>query len=502
MELTSLPVDVLCLICDCLTQGDLKKVRLINRALSRLVNLRFTRVFLSPNRTNLNAFYGIVASEKFCSQVREIVWDDARLKFFDRRRRLLHDSAMLREDIRLGCADVAPQESETIEHFSYCCFFDEGSWYDKATALCLEDCFNIYNSLYDEQQAIIESGEDIEALMVGLTSFPNLERVTISSEAWRLQMSCPRFSTPFFRSLPTEFRMPTPWPWLGYDYDELTEDEREKLTLPWDDAYEQWRGYQIVISALVSTASNHNVRELIIDTNFELTGISHQLFASDDKNMGLATTVQLFEIVPLTRLELCLNVTAAEETEFACFHNGLLKKALSHLSALRHLLLGTSIHEDVMQDIMGDNNTESPWIHLDEILPLDFFETKLESLQLRNFFLRGESLFRAFKQLKVLTAMHIGSATLSEEFTWREFWFQVKDELSSTWRPGQPAFIMRCSLSSHHTQLDISEQLAAFLYGDGECPFKENLPMHATEGWVVNNWDPDERLYWGPLATS
>ena len=100
MDLTSLPVDVLCLICDCLTQGDLKKVRLVNRALSRLVNLRFTRVFLSPNRTNLNALYGIVASEKFRSQVREIVWDDARLKLFDRRRLSLHDSTMLSEDIR------------------------------------------------------------------------------------------------------------------------------------------------------------------------------------------------------------------------------------------------------------------------------------------------------------------------------------------------------------------------------------------------------------------
>ncbi len=54
MEALSLPVDILSLVFDHLTQRDLKKVRLVNRALHKLVSLRITRVFLSPNgRTSM-----------------------------------------------------------------------------------------------------------------------------------------------------------------------------------------------------------------------------------------------------------------------------------------------------------------------------------------------------------------------------------------------------------------------------------------------------------------
>ena len=515
MELASLPIDVFYLICDCLPQGDLKKVRLLNRTISKLVRLRFTRVFLSPNKTNINAFRGIAKSDDFRSQVREIVWDDARLKFYNRQRLSLHDSAMLGEDLRLGCADTVSQEEKGFEHFEHDVECDEADvdekemlarrvelWGANFNEMSLEDCFTVYNDLYDEQQEIIESGEDVETLLLGLTSFPNLERITVSSEAWRFKPLFPKFSTPFFRALPPGFRMPLPWPWLGDDDRETAEDEDpfEKLKLPWDEAHQEWRGYQIVISALLFSYPNHSVRELITDTNFERTGLSHQLFASDQQNVGYATTLQLFATVPLTRLELCLNVHTAEETSFSCFHNGLLRKALSHLSALKHLMLCTSIYHDTMRDIINDNNTDTPWIHIDELIPLEFFQTRLESLHLRNFFLHGKSLLVALEQLKSLSAVHLDSLTLTEEFTWREFWHQAKNELTTRWRPDQPTVTFMYQLFSPHARLDISAELAAFLYGDEECPFAENLPMHATVGMVVNDWEPESRIYWGPIV--
>jgi hypothetical protein len=84
MDITSLPVDILSLLFDYLTQRDFKKLRLVNRTLHKLINLRTTRVFLSPNRTNIDAFHGIAASETFRAQVREIIWDDAKLEFYER----------------------------------------------------------------------------------------------------------------------------------------------------------------------------------------------------------------------------------------------------------------------------------------------------------------------------------------------------------------------------------------------------------------------------------
>jgi hypothetical protein len=265
------------------------------------------------------------------------------------------DALRLREELRLGGRDLIPQE-KTFKHFvkkteeqaenigkEEASARKEELWGVNNEEMSLEESFDLYNRLYDEQQAIIKSGEDAETLTLGLTAFSNPERVTISSETWRIKPLFPKYPTPFFRALPSGFQMPLPWPWIGRDSDDMPDDALEKLRLPWDDAQEEWRGYRVAVSALLSTSPHHSVTELVIDTNFELTGLSHQLFASDEKNTGYNTTVQLFRAVPLTRLELSLDTTTAEETNFSCFHNGLLKTALSHLSSLRRLALSTSI---------------------------------------------------------------------------------------------------------------------------------------------------------------
>lgn len=63
MELTTLPVDVLSLLLDQLSQRDLKKLRSACRSLHQLIRIRISRIFLSPNRTNIDAFRGIAATE-------------------------------------------------------------------------------------------------------------------------------------------------------------------------------------------------------------------------------------------------------------------------------------------------------------------------------------------------------------------------------------------------------------------------------------------------------
>lgn len=365
--------------------------------------------------------------------------------------------------------------------------------------MTLEESFDLYNRLYDEQRSIIESGEDVETLVLGLKSFPNLEKVTISPETWRIKPLSPRFPTPFFRSLAPGFQMPLPCAWLGRDSDDPAEDALEKLRLPWDDAKEEWRGYQVVTSALLCTSPHHSVTELIIDTNFELTGLSHQLFAADEQNTGYNTTMQLFRTVALTRLELMLNTTTAEETGFSYFHNGRIRAALSHLSSLRHLALGTSIDtadDDDLQDI------EEAWVDIDEILPIHVLKPKLESFELRNFLLHGESLYSALVEFTSLSALHLDCAALSEDLTWRDFWFQVKDNLVGTWGPKQPTIIFRRKASSLDLRLDTSTELTAFLLGEGWCPFTEQVPQVANVGWIVNNWDPEYRKYMAPLGST
>ncbi|KAI8940857.1 hypothetical protein NX059_002118 [Plenodomus lindquistii] len=77
-QLDALNVDVIQCICDCLFQRDVKALRLVSKAMSARCRLRFRRVFLSPNTTNMEAFYNIIRHDDYRLQVREIVWDDTR----------------------------------------------------------------------------------------------------------------------------------------------------------------------------------------------------------------------------------------------------------------------------------------------------------------------------------------------------------------------------------------------------------------------------------------
>jgi hypothetical protein len=149
-----------------------------------------------------------------------------------------------------------------------------------------------------------------------METFTKLQRVTIPSGTWRIEPLFPRFSTPFFRSL----RKPQ---------DVLKECQREMTRL---------RHCRLRL-----TQHSHNVTELIVDTNYELTSLSHQFFGSSGWNTGYAATLQLFRTSPLTRLGLCLSNTLVDEANFICFHNGLLKIALSHFTSPRYLALGSII---------------------------------------------------------------------------------------------------------------------------------------------------------------
>ena len=231
---------------------------------------------------------------------------------------------------------------------------------------------------------------------------------------------------------------------------------------------------------------------MVVDTKSELTGLSHQLFASSEQNTGYTTTVQLLRTVPLTRLELSLNTTTAEETNFACFHNGLLKTALSHLSSLTRLALSTSIDTAEDDDLL---DMEEACVNIDKILLVHVLQPKLQSLTLRGFLFHGESFFSALTNLTSLSTIQLDCVALSEDLTWRELWFQAKDNFVGTWEPDQPAVIFRRKASSLDLRLDSSAELAAFLYAEGECPFTEEVSQEANVGWVVSSWDPEYREY-------
>lgn len=507
MEFEALPVDVLVLFLDHLPQRDLKKVRLVCRFLHKLVQLRIPRVFLSPNRANIDAFLAICAHSVFRDQVQEIIWDDARLEFYEREKLSPMGELLLSEDLRMGDGDFrssVEKLNKRFQHFSKKItdqteFMDERFvmrreelWGPDVRDMSLEDSFNLYNRLYDEQQAIIEAGEDVETLVLGLVSFPSLKRLTVSSEAWRIKPLFPRYETPFFRSLPPGFQMPQPWPWLGRDYDDLSEDQLDKLMEPWDDDHEVWRGYEIVIDALLATVAHHNVEEFVVDTNYEFTGISYQLFASPQCS-GYTKTWELFQTLQLTTLELSLNVQTADQFNFPCFHNGLLKKSLSQLRVLKHLTLSASI--DHFDD---EFDSDESWLNIEEILPTDVLAAKLESLKLCNMLIHGRSLFDSLSSLGSLQLIWLDCIALSDPCTWRDFTFRIRDELvrrpsGKPWTRDNPTMVVRRKNSLLNQRLDSTAVLCEFLHGEGECPFTVAQPRIANVGWYMDNFDPEDK---------
>lgn len=222
MDFTSLPVDVLTLFFDELIQRNLKRVRLVCRTLHEIVKLRIPRVFFSPNRANINAFRGIAEHEVFRHKVREIIWDDARLSLYQRQRLPLHIAIQVSEDLRLGTREIET-DGKTFEHYVHevqehaadltgekKSLRKKELWGYDAQNMSLEDSFDLYNRLYDEQQAIIESGEDVETLKLGLQSFPALRRLTVTSETWRLDPLFPDTKHRFFAHFLLVSRCPYP----------------------------------------------------------------------------------------------------------------------------------------------------------------------------------------------------------------------------------------------------------------------------------------------------
>lgn len=130
---------------------------------------------------------------------------------------------------------------------------------------------------------------------------------------------------------------------------------------------------------------------------------------------------------------------------------------------------------------------------IDEIIPINAFKLNLRSLELRNFLLQGRSLYSALAELTSLSTVHLDCVALSNDLTWRDFWFQVKGNLG--WKPGQPTVVFRRKANFPDLRLDSTAELVAFLYGEAECPFTVQIPEVANVGYVVNNWDTNFREY-------
>lgn len=516
-SILDLPTELLAIVCDHLSKLDIKRLRLVGRQFGKRVNLRTDRVVISPNRANLANLEWILDQPRYRSQVREIVWDDAQLEEYPRldafRRAIDIDERQFTRDLEsyleeatsgyhddsaeyraLGHADFFEDDGHLTEfakgvllqrndEFSRVCL----SW--NVTMMTIKESYAVYQRLYQEEQDLIRRHVDIVALRRTLASCPNIKRVTLTSECWRPWSFGQRYDTPFHRALPLGFRKPSVWPWLGVrpHATPSQEEHREDTLIMKHHPYlsSEWRGYSIIVSALL-TNPRLNIEEFIIDAGNERTGINHRLFAS--VNNDLKRTIAMFSSMPLKRLNLALNADTIDSSLQWLYVSSHLRVSLRLLQDLQHLDL--SIYNSYQDDLLPNGHLPNGLL------------SRLITFTYRNSFVRLLDLIERLTIVKHITLYDVRLADIYpyqpfRRYDWAETFRRARDYYAANPQVSRPSFTwmmpyevldgrnVRCGL--------LEEQIDAFLYQGGECPFDGNK-MKSSVGWLVDARDENFKV--------
>jgi hypothetical protein len=284
-HLLKIPEELFCIISSFLSNKEIKRIRLANRECSNRFRInKFERVYISPNKTNLEAFYAVLDHPLHRTQVEEIVWDDAMLT------RLLADGEeKIPTTWPLTPGDFRSAVHETISN----CFDSDQTQFalakkrymtglplaqDQSSTMTLEESMSLYRELYEQQLSNYQCQRDAIAFRKGLAGFPALRRITLTSEAHRPLIHRPYHKTPMIRSLPVSFIYPCPLPWRA-DF------------MPWreDDVYRPRgsHGLYTILREFITSKSKYTIPEFIIETKFEDAGILESFFDGSSYNWRL-----------------------------------------------------------------------------------------------------------------------------------------------------------------------------------------------------------------------
>jgi hypothetical protein len=527
-SILDLPAELLAVVCEHLSKLDIKRLRLANAYLAKHVDLRIDRVYISPNRANLDCLQKILHHPRYRFHILELVWDDAQLDeypdFESFHTAVEVDDNNIKQDTERLLKDLSRGFQDDIAEFGA---FEHDDLFDmngkltemakafllrqdsqsardiiarNATVMSLEESFAAYQELYQDERDIMKQGLDAAALQHALAVCPNLVRVILTSEVWRPWNLQPVYHTPFHHSLPPGFRKPSVWPWLSYRPQSTPgqiahRDSIMKATIIDENntLSSEFRGYSIVVSSLISMP-NPQISEFIVYAGHETTGISHQLFATP--NVDWTNTMTMAHRMPLKRLALSINPYGADHSSpHSYFRSGLMCRTLNAMPLLEHLDLSLNCYE------RRNNDPGEQLFFWKQIIPSSLLP------RLRTFALRNVSVFLEdlLELVQLMTnAEHITldnirmdsiagfRATYYKFF--RELWMRYDRSPESTSRPAYTV-IEPCQ-GSFKSRM-VCEELWEWLYrGEyhGQIPFVDRVDRAIQEGagWVLD--DRDERF--------
>ncbi|KAJ4128215.1 hypothetical protein NW768_008503 [Fusarium equiseti] len=343
-----LPAELYRKIASYLRKDSLKNLRATCSALNKITPFIIDRVFISANSLNLQVFRAIADSETFRHNVTEIIWDDARLP------EETEDEIERTRFQYIGDEDrtfQARRQDSTHPGFR----FRGSSKCLVHNNLSVEESWDYYYALLQDQIQILATAADIEAFKHGIRRFPNLKRVTVTPSTHG-NIGQPMYQTPMIRAFPPRFDYPLPreWPYAREDHvlgayawiPDESDDPQETEEFEWmyqvgpEDYREKWRGVRTVLRMLAEHSWGHNITEFIIGGTEIASGLNCRLF--DQSCREYDDLVIMLQRPGFSRLDLDLFTGVNEYGNWKSFRSGLLFEALSEAKDLRHITLHTT----------------------------------------------------------------------------------------------------------------------------------------------------------------
>lgn len=465
-DLARLPIELIHAIIALLPNRDIKSLRLTCTLLSRVAHLRFKRVFLSANPLNIKVFRAIADHDSFRRGVVEIIWDDTLLaneiKLNDNRRNTLSMFASMDH------VEGVPEWFQRI-----CAWNLEETRSRTDYRLSVETSWSYYHQLLQEQEDVVDSGADLEALRYGLEHFPALRRITITPAAHGL-LDFPLFKTPMIRAFPPGFNycvLPA-WP---LQYNPL--DEEDLFQAPrWDqEEAKKWRGFSLIPRELAKV-SGHRISEFIVDAYVLDTGLNCRVF--DQPNEEFNNLVTLLRQPGFSHLDLALMADGQyrDEQEWSSIRNGYLKRALGEASDLRHISLRFTISYNQLTDWSNRESIQyaEHFIPLRTIFPIDKWKN-LQHFGLSGFLVRVDDLLSVLAALpKTLRSVELSFLYFTGE---KGNYYHLLNAMHDTldWRDravdDRPMVTIHLPESIGHRYLCMDAAVSKFLYDQGPNPF-------------------------------
>ncbi|ROW06355.1 hypothetical protein VPNG_07511 [Cytospora leucostoma] len=505
-----LPTEIILAICPHLPNRDIKSLRLTCSFFRETAALRLDRIFLSANPRNIDVFRAVATHEVYRRQIKEIIYDDARLYDYKYNLSTLRQTkSLVHDDIDALLNDCSYDEVTELLHSrvirlnfppgeEYCppsfvsarkakliieqLESSNGSDVDRpdhyprspelapAGAMTPNHCWQVYSELKNQQTEVIETGSDTKCLKEALTEkwFPALKRITLTPAAHGFLFT-PLYETPMIRAFPRGFIYPATRGWPVFQQP-IRRRAWEDLD---DESKDQWRGFRI-ITDLLAHVPNHGVTEFVVDVNQLLTGVNCTIFTqpcAEYDNLASLLQQPNFE-----RLDLALMVQGHHEAA-STLRNGNLRRALAGARHLKHISLRT---DDIMRDsyiaiILHDPD---PWyVPLRTVFPTDQWLC-LSHFGLGHFIVKQSDLISLLDALPALRSVELACLWFLEG-SHRGMLEEMRCGLD--WRHRAPEARVKISIAlpmplgdRPQCRIWIDREVHDFIYGAGRNPFCEH----------------------------